>query len=81
MPVKEGVTFYPGEAVSSYLKTLPSGQRSRWINEQLEKCVGSFRKGVDLAELEAKITRAEGAWSERAFWLRCQEDHEEDEVE
>jgi hypothetical protein len=62
MPVKKGVTVYPSEVVSSYLETLPSGQRSRWINEQLEKSVGNFRKGVDLAELEKKVEKAEDAW-------------------
>lgn len=62
MPVKKGVTVYPSELVSSYLETLPSGQRSRWINEQLEKSVGNFRKGVNLAELEKKVERAEDAW-------------------
>lgn len=36
---KIGITFYPNEGLLLYLESIPSGERSRWINEQLEKHV------------------------------------------
>lgn len=53
------VSFCPSLDVESFLSLLPSGQRSRWINECLEQHIGELNTRVDLDMWEAMLDEIE----------------------